>query len=330
MSRLRWNCHLLMGLFPVFIAVSSLSAQQAGCTDPQALNYDTSASVNDGSCQYPHTTATARAYIPRLSNRVHETSGLIYWKGNLWTHNDSGGDAEIYRLDTLKGRVRQTISIANARNSDWEDIAQDDHYIYIGDVGNNVGNRRDQCVYKIEKAAIPETGDVSLEAEIIYFSYGDQKNYEPDAYNHNFDCEALIAFGDKLLLFSKNWADLKSRVYELPKIAGTHILEPKGILEVDGLITGADLSSDGKQIALCGYKDYEPFLMLIYDFSPGNIFSGNKRRIAFTGMFGTQTEGITYFSDDSLLISAEKTPIAPARVYRFYPKIYTAPALGNP
>ena len=96
------------------------------------------------------------------------------------------------------------------------------------------------------------------------------------------------------------------------------------------MITGADLSSDGKQIALCGYKDYEPFLMLIYDFSPGNIFSGNKRRIAFTGMFGTQTEGITYFSDDSLLISAEKTPIAPARVYRFYPKIYTAPALGNP
>jgi hypothetical protein len=261
---------------------------------------------------------------------VHETSGLVYWRGSLWTHNDSGGEPEIYCLDTLKGRVRQTISISNAHNYDWEDIAQDDHHIYIGDFGNNVGNRRDQCVYKIEKSAIPESGDVSVEPEIIHFSYGDQKSYEPDAYNHNFDCEALIAFGDKLLLFSKNWANQKSRVYELPKIPGTYVLEPKGVLEVDGLITGADISPDGWQIALCGYKDYEPFLVLIYDFVPGDIFSGNKRRIAFTGMFGTQTEGITYFPGNRLLISAEKTPIAPARIYRFYPQIYTAPSLENP
>ena len=308
----------------------SVSAQEKGCTDPQALNFDAAATINNGSCIFPVTNSTTSVYIRRLPARVHETSGLIFWRGNLWTHNDSGGESEIYCLDTLKGRVLQTISISNARNYDWEDIAQDGDYIYIGDIGNNVGNRRNQCIYKIAKSAIPLSGDASVEAEIIHFSYGDQKSYESDVYNHDYDCEALIAYGDKLLLFSKNWADQKSRVYESPKTAGTYVLEPKGVLEVDGLITGADISPDGKQIALCGYKNYEPFAVLIYDFLPGDIITGSTRRIGFTGMFGTQTEGITFFTGGKVLISAEKTPIAPARIYRFYPQIYMDSTPTNP
>lgn len=317
-------------LIYTFVQSLSVAAQESGCIDPQALNYDAGATINDGSCVFPVTTSTASVYIRRLSSRVHETSGLIFWREHLWTHNDSGGAPEIYSLDTLKGRVRQTISISNARNYDWEDLAQDDRYIYIGDFGNNTGNRRDQCIYKIAKSAIPLTGDVSVEAEIIHLSYGDQKNYEANKYNHDYDCEALIAFGDKLLLFSKNWADQKSRVYESAKTAGTYVLEPLGVLEVDGLITGADISPDGKQIALSGYKNYEPFVVLIYDFQSGDVITGSKRRIAFTGMFGTQTEGITFFNGGKLLISAEITPIAPARIYRFYPQIYMDSSPANP
>jgi hypothetical protein len=33
--------------------------------------------------------------------------------------------------------VLRTVAITNATNVDWEDIAQDASYIYIGDIGNN-------------------------------------------------------------------------------------------------------------------------------------------------------------------------------------------------
>lgn len=330
MNLLRYCASAVVGLTLVFSGLGRLHAQQAGCTDPQALNYNAAATVNDGSCSYPYTAASLPVFIYRLSTKVHENSGLIYWRNSLWTHNDSGGEAKIYRLDTLKGRVGQTIEISNAKNVDWEDIAQDNDYIYIGDMGNNVGNRTNLCIYKIPKSAIPEHDDAAVMAEIIHFSYADQMSKKPAIYKHNFDCEAMLVYEDNLLLFSKNWNDLKSRVYQLPKTPGNYVVEPLNTLDVDGLITGADLSPDGKTIALCGYKDYEPFLFLIYDFVPDDIFAGNKRRIAINGKFGVQTEGITFFSSNRLLISAEKTAVAPARIYYFYHEIYSGHAVANP
>ena len=86
-----------------------------------------------------------------LPNTVSETSGLLFLKGTLITHNDSGDDANLYELDTLSGSISRTISITNATNVDWEDITQDETYIYIGDFGNNNGNRQDLKVYKILK-----------------------------------------------------------------------------------------------------------------------------------------------------------------------------------
>jgi len=82
-----------------------------------------------------------------LIESISETSGLIYYDNKLITHNDSGNAAELYEINSVNGSITRTITISNATNIDWEDIAQDDTYIYIGDIGNNSGSRTDLKFY---------------------------------------------------------------------------------------------------------------------------------------------------------------------------------------
>jgi hypothetical protein len=68
---------------------------------------------------------------------LDENSGLIFYNGNIITHNDSGDQANLYEISASTGAIIRTVAITNATNMDWEDIAQDASYIYIGDIGNN-------------------------------------------------------------------------------------------------------------------------------------------------------------------------------------------------
>lgn len=101
---------------------------------------------------------------------MRETSGLICFNELFWTHNDSGGRPEIYGLDTQKGKIKATVIVSNASNVDWEEIAQDDQYVYVGDFGNNRGVRRDLCIYKIPKTAFPKEGTAKVTAEKLPFT----------------------------------------------------------------------------------------------------------------------------------------------------------------
>ncbi len=293
-----------------------LQAQVAGCTDPQSINFDSLAVVNDGSCQYPPTSITPLKIVKSLPLTVRETSGLIFWSKGLWTHNDSGGEPVLYKLDTLTGKVIQTVTLLNAVNIDWEEIAQDESTIYIGDFGNNLGNRKDLRIYSVSKRDIPGDSNVEVNASVINFSYADQQDFTPANRNNNFDCEAMVALGDSLYLFSKNWADQQSRLYAIPKTAGSYRVSPIDTLLADGLITGADLSPSGREMVMCGYKNYSPFIWVIFDFREANFFQGNKRRFNFSAMAGTQTEGVSFLSDSEVVISSEKTMVSPASLFK--------------
>jgi hypothetical protein len=73
-----------------------------------------------------------------ISKKVDETSGIIIYQGSFLTHNDSGGKPILYRIDTLTGKIIGKIEITNAKNKDWEDIAQDKDYIYVLYFLNNI------------------------------------------------------------------------------------------------------------------------------------------------------------------------------------------------
>jgi type IX secretion system substrate protein len=291
-------------------------AQSYGCTDPKANNFDPDATLNDGSCLYNLTVYKPEQFM-LLPEILEETSGLIFWDGGLWSHNDSGGEPEIYKVDTITGQVVQTIRLSNGNNVDWEELTQDEDNIYIGDFGNNAGNRDDLKIYILPKSSIPASGNAELPAEILNFTYDDQKKLGDKKWReNNFDCEAMIFANDSIFLFSKNWLDLQTKLYVLPAQPGTFVAEKIAAFDIKGLVTGADYNETENEISLCGYNNYVPFMEILWDFEGTQFFSGNKRRIDFPEIIASQTEGIAYYHGKRLFISAERTAAADEKVYR--------------
>ncbi len=241
----------------------------------------------------------------QLSYQVQETSGLLFFNEGLWSHNDSGGEPEIYKIDTVTGAVIQTVRLSNGSHHDWEDLAQDQEFIYIGDFGNNLGNRKDLIIYRIYKGDIPESGNAVVEAGIISFSFGDQEEFKVKNRTNDYDCESMISFNDFLYLFSKNWVNGKTRIYKLHKETGSQVAGVIGTFNIGGLATAADINQEGNRLVILGYKDYCPFLWLFRDFEGDDFFGGDKTRVDFPFIYGSQTEGAGFIDSTRVFLSCE-------------------------
>lgn len=256
---------------------------------------------------------TATAITNLQTPNLDETSGLLFYNNKLLTFNDSGGQASLYEISSSTGTITKTITITNATNVDWEDITQDASYIYIGDIGNNNGNRTDLKVYKIAKNDF-DGADNTATAEIIAYSYTNQTDFTSNPNNNNWDAEGLISRGDNLLIFSKNWANKMVNVYSIPKTIGTHSAVLESSYNTNGLITGAETSFSEDIIYLTGYSNSQaPFMYTIHDI-PSNsldVFSGTvSEKITTIVSLGNQVEAIALFEITStkhrLYISNEK------------------------
>lgn len=245
-------------------------------------------------------------FINKLPHELAENSGIIFYKNLLWTFNDSGGKNKIYAFN-LAGKIEKKIEIKDAKNDDWEDIAQDNKYIYIGDFGNNSGTRRNQRIFKIKKKDIGKKSKQKIEAKEIKFSFENQTNYNFQGKNTPFDCEAMIALDGNLYIFTKDWANRTTTVYKTPTKKGGYKIRPIEKFNATGLITGADLSPNQTKLALLGYKNYKPILWLFSGFSRGKFFNGKKTYLEMDSIFDAQTEGVCFLGNDSLLISCERS-----------------------
>lgn len=270
-------------------------AQVCGCTDPLAKNYNANATVNDGSCKY----APARvksAVLGTLDTRVSGTSTLLNWQAGFWTYNDHHDNC-LYRIDSTNGAIVETLCLQGVKNRDTEEIAQDSLYLYLGDIGNNSGTRRDLHFLRVNKDSITNP---QVRVDTIWFSYEDQADFKPSPQATDYDCEAFVVTHDSLYLFTKQWASGQTTIYALPKTPGTHVAHRGDTYNVKGLITGATYLPECQLVVLCGY-DFDknnilsalhPFMILLYDFKEGLFFSGNKRRLDFGSGVKAQIEGI--------------------------------------
>lgn len=260
-----------------------------------------------------HPTMLDRAF--RLGNKITESSGLIYFDEGFWTFNDSGGKPELYKLRATDGVLVRTVVIENATNVDWEDLTQDDEFMYVSDAGNNRGSRKDLRVYKIRKKSIQVGEKNRVQAEVITFAYGDQESFRDRNRNNDYDSEAILSYDKSLILFSKNWVDKKTRLYHLSKKPGKYTIVPITEFDIQGLVTAADYHPSGKQLVLLGYNNSIPFVYILRDFS-GNDFDGMiSYRINFPEMKGVQTEGVCFVNEDKIAISSEKTSEFKQAVY---------------
>ena len=297
--------------FLVAILVSPIIYGQFGCTDSQATNFNASASINDGSCLYNPTNYSLNL-VANLVDTLSENSGLVWADGKLYTFNDSGSGTKVYEVMS-NGTIIRTIHIANATNVDWEAMTSDSTYFYLGDFGNNNGNRTDLCIYRLLKSEVTNNALDTVAAEKMNFSWADQLDFT-SAYNANdFDCEAFYATEDSLFLFSKNWVDLKTKCYSLPNYwIDTLNATLNSQFDVDGLITDACKDTINDRIYLLGYKNngsnfYTSFIWCLWDHASNFIFSGNKRRIEIGNVLTvSQTEGITLSDNGTAYVSAEK------------------------
>lgn len=273
---------------------------QSGCTDNQAGNYNPSAITNDGSCTY------SVSYQP-FTLKVNTTSlgsnsGIEWINGSVYTFEDSGNPANFYKIDTITGSVLQTISVTNYPNIDWEDITADSAFVYMGDFGNNNGDRTDLRILKIKKSDFVgnTAAAITVTAQAIHFVYADQTNFANNS-STNFDCEAVLNIGDSLYIFTKDRGDLQTRVYSLPKTPGSYTVHPYASYNVNGKITGADYNPINKEAVLIGYMsgDKNSFIWYLSDFNGANFFSGNKRRVELHNNYAWQTEGICFYNETS-------------------------------
>ena len=294
----------------------------SGCTDPIATNFDTSATVNNGSCIYPPATVSSDEshYLP---DGHEDTSGIIHWNGKFWLINDSG-PRNMYGLKFDAIGDITPVSLGDVPKRDWEEITQDETHIYIGDFGNNYGSRTNLRVLKFSKESIL-AGDPK--AEIMNFTYSDQDDLtSPGSNQTDFDCEAFIVRGDTLYLFTKQWASEKTSVYTLPNEPGEHVAELRETYDVQGLVTGLVYLEDKDLMVFTGYSsDMVPFLYLFYDFKGVDFFGGNRRKVSLDlpGNFlgrGHQVEAITTKDGLTYYITNERFSISvltfPQQIHR--------------
>lgn len=256
--------------------------------------------------------------VTPLEDSLQETSGLLYLNERILSIDDADAPA-IHEIDSVSGEITRSVVVNNAVNVDWEDIASDEEYLYIGDIGNNYGKRESLKIYRVAKAEYLNTENDTVTAEIISFTYKDQEDFSSPLFTTNYDAEALVSVGDSLYVFTKNWGDRRTNIYAIPKEPGIHEVEKVDTLDVQGLVTGATYNVALDKVILSGNSLPSPFILELNDFSSG-VFSDEKvqrHKIQPPAGYSVQIEGITFVDGSSVYLSAEKNVLGKAALYTF-------------
>ncbi|MCW5900033.1 MAG: hypothetical protein KIT10_12260 [Flavobacteriales bacterium] len=257
----------------------------------------------------------APTLLSTLGPAVPESSGLIVVDGALWTHNDSWNEAKLYQVEPATGAVVREVTLTNTSNIDWEAVTHDGEWVYVGDFGNNLGNRTDLRIFRFPLSQLIDPGVTSILVDTIRFAYADQTDFTPANQANNWDLEAFIAKDDSLFLFTKRWLDARTKLYALPAIPGDHLAAPRTILDTQGLVTDASYDPVQGRVVLLGYTNIlMPFVWRLSDYSGNGFFQGQAIRHDVALPF-TQTEGVAWHAPDSVYISSESGFGGPARLW---------------
>jgi hypothetical protein len=184
---------------------------------------------------------------------IEETSGMAVSRKNpswIYVHNDSGGEPEVYILDTL-GTYLATLQIEGVENRDWEDLAMGpgpldgENYLYIGDIGDNFGKEKELIIYRIQEPDQLER-KMTAKPEIIKLKYPDGPK----------DSETLLVDPISGDLFVLTKRESKNTLYKASKdlLIDGNMVELEKVLQLPvTLSVGGDISADGSQVLIKNY-----------------------------------------------------------------------------
>lgn len=250
--------------------------------------------------------------IAQLDTLVHkETSGIIksdLYKDVYWLHNDSGDIPRIIPVNR-KGEIVQSYRyktnegqfIGDAVNMDWEEIMKDDKgNLIVADYGNNCNCRRDLVFYYIR-----ETDPIQKNNRVfkkVFFRYPDQKQFTKEGDDYNYDSEGAFYAHGKIYVLSKNRSNTYTKLYRLDttKPFEVNTLTLLDTFDIKGKVTGADISKDGKTLAVLTYLGVWVFKAKNKD----DYFDGD---IWWLPINAKGMEGICFDDEKTLILSREPT-----------------------
>ena len=237
--------------FPRWLACALVAASLAGCGEEREPFARMSGLMTD--------------------DALGEASGMAASRRHadvLWVENDGGNTPVLYAVSP-RGSLLASDRVEGVANTDWEDLAAFElggkHYILVADTGDNGGLRRTLQLHAIEEPA-------SLEDTVLRPAWSVSFRW-PDGPR---DCEAAFvdAAAGKVLLISKKRhppelfevplrpaADttvIARRIGVLAGVpqAGARALEDRPrAARLIGQVTAADLSPDGRTLAVLTYQN---------------------------------------------------------------------------
>jgi len=245
-----------------------------------------------------------------------ESSGLVASRttpGVFWTHNDDG--AFIYAFDT-RGESQGVFRVPGVQARDWEDIAigpgpqAGKPYLYIGDIGDNDSIHPEVVIYRLPEPALnsdtvkftkKEPG-ITEAAEAIRLRYPDGKH----------DAEALLVHPvtGHIYIVTK-MAMTNPGVYEAAppfKEGGVMTMTRLGEIHIPsvfgGVITGGNISPDGRRVALCDY--FQGYELVLPAGSTNFNDIWKQKMVGFDLGKREQGESITYRLDGKALLATSE------------------------
>lgn len=258
-----------------------------------------------------------------------ETSGLALSRrtpGVIWTHDDSGGAAQLYADDLNTGKRRGTLRVAGHYNEDWEDLAAFEQngkaWLVIGDVGDNDAKRKTVRLLVLEEPSAaslqPDTVVDVTPAYFVRFRYPDGPR----------DCEGVAVDPAEGAIYLLTKRDKTPRLYRVPLAnPGNRVLEAQFVTEVPGIAggprpdslikrlagarfswpTALDFASDGRAAAVVTYGETVVFARDAGE-SWSDAFKRTPARLGFHGF--PQAEAVGFTADNqSIYVASEDTNI---------------------
>lgn len=250
----------------------------------------------------PSSNCRATGDLRRVSD-LPEGSGVAASRrtqGIFWAHNDSDG-AVLLALDQ-HGALRARVRVTGAAVDDWEDIAvgacPQGSCIYIGDIGDNDGERRHITIYRTAEPLPTDAQTARVETLHATYPEGPQ------------DAESLFVTPEGHIFIVTKGDPGAVALYRLrPQVENgqTAQLERVGSpwmgqnIDDQNRPTAADMSPDGRWIAVRTTK-------WVAFFASADLLAGRWREavradLDFVGE--ARGEGITFAGSDDLVLVGE-------------------------
>ncbi|MFT4035538.1 MAG: hypothetical protein QM679_08175 [Patulibacter sp.] len=183
---------------------------------------------------------------------LDELSGLVQSRRDphlLWAIEDSGNPATLTALRP-SGAVVGRWNVDGATNDDWEDIATAPGgpggvaWLYAADIGDNSDRRDTLTIYRVPEPASPAGGGTTAPAQPLQLAYPDGAH----------DAESFIVDPRRgtLIVVTKSVPGAVYAAAQPKSWSGTvrlRKIHDAGI----AYATAADISADGRTVALRGY-----------------------------------------------------------------------------